>query len=673
MGRKIACLLGCPDEDNPARLCIAYDSDGDELAACDVRSVRDALKLHDFEPHVVPRDRKRETDVVAYVQDLFADCGPSDEVVFYFSGHGRIPNRDFELVLSETESISGHQLLRLLGRCKARDKLVILDCCFGGAIEDLTRLFPEQIPGLRLLVAALGLQRALHDPEVCGSYFSHFLYEALTTPSLWGLPSSGGLADQHGNLDSNALIVWLQKRLNEIAGRHVRVPTEAPTPLALPRLPQGFSVLRLKRDQSFGYLEHHQHALRAAINKAGITAEAAAASYAWCTARQLGDALPEPEALTGVAAIIDALVHRKAFYLASDALKLPLISFVAHLKRDLPDSSPLDDWLRDALAWLVQDRRVPLDHINDAQRVDHATSATTAQPHRPPCLLIEVAPANPPLRGYQVSWDSIDDKGDTRRKADRDAPVTLADLPGAIAAILPDALGVSRGAHIELVLPAALLADDDLLDRLERLGCWASAQHGAQGPLADGHLAHERPLVLRCWERWGSTACDAERFGGWRLREHWRERGDCLHQAPAKPCLDWIDATASADLANPAKRLLHAPRLDQRPLALGLGAPIPTDQLEPLLRTGAPILLWPRRVGPTADEAMGLQAELRDRCGHHGLTALPRALHEHRRYRACTPAADDGAPSLSLLWDTPDLLKYDQPPDDPDLMFEAPP
>jgi hypothetical protein len=663
--RKIACLLGCPDEDDALRLCIAYD--GDELAACDVRSMRDALARHGFETHVVPRDRRRETDVVAFVQDLLADCARSDQVVFYFSGHGRIPDREFELALSQTESISGHQLLRVLRRCAARDKLLILDCCFGGAIEDLTRLLPEQSGDLRLLVAATGRQRALHDPAICGSYFSYFLCEALNNSCLWGLASTGGLADALGNVGSNALVIWLQERLREVAQRHVLVPTAIPTPLAFPRLPDGFTVLRLNLDQPLGYPDSHAPALRAAIIEGGITAETAAASYAWCAAHQLGDTLPEPETLSGVTAIIDALMHPRAFYLAGDDLKLPVISFVAHLNRGLPESNPLDDWLRQVLAWLYGQPGLKRDDINDAQRVEAVATAAPTQPQRPPCLLIEVARALPPSPGFQVSWDAIDARGDTRRKADRGASVSLAELPAAIAAILPAALDASRGARIELVLPAALLADDDLIDRLERLACWADMQHGSEGALADGHLAHERPFALRCWERWGSTALDAERCGGWRLREHWRERAACLDQASAKHCLDWIDATAGADLAHPARRLLHAPRLDQRPLALGLGAPIPTDQLEPLLRTGAPILLWPRRVGLSARDAVALQRDLRERCADRGLAALPRALHDRRRCRA------GGSDALSLLWDTPDLLKYDQPPDDPDLMFEAPP
>jgi hypothetical protein len=668
-GRKIACLLGCPDENDPARLCIAYD--GDELAPCDVRSMRDALERHGFKTHVVPRDRKRETEVVAYVQDLFADCDRSDEVVFYFSGHGRIPDREFELALSPTESITGYQLLRELRRCRARDKLLILDCCYAGAIEELTRLFPEQSLDLRVLVAAHGLQIALHDPAVYGSYFSHFLCEALTNPSLWCRPSAGGLVDPLGNLDSNALILWLQERVRAIAERRARLPTAIPTPLAFPRLPQGFTVLRLNLDQPLGYPQHYRHTLRAAIVESGISVETAAASYAWCASRQSGSALPEPETVGGLPDILDCLLDQARFYLAGDALKLPLLSFVAHLNHGLPDAQALDRWQRAALAWLYErGERLPIEHINEAQRIDRALPAARAQTQRPPCLLIEVAPANPPLRGYQVSWDAIDAKGETRRKADRGTPVGHADLPAAIAAILPTALGASRGARIELALPAALLADDGLIDRLERLHCWDGVDAAPDAGLKPGQLAHERPFVLRCWERWGSTERDAERYGGWRLREHWQDRGDCLGQPPTQPCLAWIGP--GADPVETAKRLLLAPRRGQRPLALGLHATLGADRFESLLGTGAPILLWPRRAGPTASDATDLERDFQDRCGDRGLAYLPRALHEHRCCPASAAAACAGTDALSLLWDTPDLLKYDQPPDDPDLMFEAP-
>jgi len=667
--RKIACLLGCPDEDDQARLCIAYD--GDELAACDVRSMRDALARHGFEPNVVPRHLQRRGEVFDHLVKLAVDEKPG-EFLFFFSGHGRYRRGKLELVLGPNQGLPAADLLEVLEDCKALTKLAILDCCFAGAIEaDLIRAldWPEQRNDLRLLLAANEGQRALHDPTQ-GSYFSRFICEALTDWTLWEPGSRHSFVDAHGDIGSHELVAWLRTRTDGLAKDLGLSAVQIPRPLALPRDPEGFRVLRLNLDRPLGYPEHLQAELRGAIAASATASDAAAASYAWCVARQSGTSLPESETLNGNTGIIDALLQPKAFYLDSDELKLPLISFLAHLKQGLVDGNAVDHWLRAALSWLYQSASLKMEHINDALRVDGALPAAASQRQRPPCLLIEVAPANPPLSGYQVSWDWIDAKGETRHKADRGAPVGHAGLPVAIAERLSTAFGVSRGARIELVLPAKLLADDDLIDRLERLPCWDAVTAAPDAALQPGQLAHERPFLLRCWERWGSTDIDAGRYGGWRLRQHWQDRSGCLSQSPSKPCLDWI---GSANAAAEAEARLIAPRLEQRPLALGLVGAIAADQFDRLLRTGAPILLWPRCNSPTTPEATALKKDLKTRCGEPGLAALPRALYEHRRYRASTAGACGGTYALSLLWDTPDLLKYDQPPDDPDLMFEAHP
>ena len=347
MGRKIACLLGCPDENDPARLCIAYD--GDELAPCDVRSMRDALGRHGFESCIVPPNLERRGQIADHLTDIARTCTAQDEFLFYFTGHGRYRNGVLEFSLGPKEALPASDLLRVMTNdCRAATKLAILDCCFAGAIEaDLIKAleWPRQCVDARLLLAATEGQRALHDP-MQGSYFTRFLCEALTDAALWERIRRSGFVDVQGNIDSDGLVAWLRNRTETVAQDNGLRPAQIPRPLALPQDSQGFRVLRLELDQPLGYPDYLQRSLREAIPASAISADAPAVSYAWCIARQSAAALPDLETLNGVTAIVDALLHPKAFFLDSDDLKLPLISFVAHLnprrRRRIPQAAGRD-------------------------------------------------------------------------------------------------------------------------------------------------------------------------------------------------------------------------------------------------------------------------------------------------------------------------------------------
>ena len=120
MDRKIALLLGRNDNDAELRWCIDYDGgDDDSLGECDVRRMRDALNQHHYEVHVVEQERRLATDIHQKLKDLTQACDSSDEMLFYFSGHGIWEDGRLELVFDKNERLLADTLLHDLRRCRA--------------------------------------------------------------------------------------------------------------------------------------------------------------------------------------------------------------------------------------------------------------------------------------------------------------------------------------------------------------------------------------------------------------------------------------------------------------------------------------------------------------------------------------------------------------------------
>jgi uncharacterized caspase-like protein len=161
------------------------------------------------------------------LRDLFEDF--DGDVLFFFSGHGAMTPWGGSLVTQEATSddigVPMDDVLLLANRSRARDVVIILDCCHSGdlgnppILQALTQPLSFLREGLTVLAASRPNELAY---EVSGSgLFSDALAEGL----------AGGAADHMGNVSAASLFLYAERLFDAWDQRPVyksytaRVPT----------------------------------------------------------------------------------------------------------------------------------------------------------------------------------------------------------------------------------------------------------------------------------------------------------------------------------------------------------------------------------------------------------------------------------------------------------------
>ena len=140
------------------------------------------------------------------IEKLFE--GTPEVALFYFSGHGLIKSTGGYLVSSDyssyDEGINMDDILKLANKSKARDKVIILDCCHSGKFgnPDFGESSLTQISdGLTVLTACRDDQTALEVNG--GGVFTSLLLDAF----------EGGAADLRGNVTPGSLYAYVDEAL----------------------------------------------------------------------------------------------------------------------------------------------------------------------------------------------------------------------------------------------------------------------------------------------------------------------------------------------------------------------------------------------------------------------------------------------------------------------------
>jgi len=141
------------------------------------------------------------------VRDLFMD-GNSDITLFYFSGHGMITSIGGFVITTDTESydegVAMDEILSYANESKAREKIIILDCCHSGAFGSPTisgKNVSEISEGMIVLTAALPSQQAIEEKG--HGIFTSLLAEALT----------GAASDLLGQVTPGAIYHYVDQAL----------------------------------------------------------------------------------------------------------------------------------------------------------------------------------------------------------------------------------------------------------------------------------------------------------------------------------------------------------------------------------------------------------------------------------------------------------------------------
>ena len=185
-------LHGCVNDANS--LAAIIESNGDGSPNFDVKLITC--------PNVqVTRPVLREA-----IEQLFS--GDSDMALLYFSGHGYIKSTGGYLVTVDAkkydEGVSMDEVLSLANQSKAKNKVIILDCCHSGAMGSPalgTNSVAQLSEGLSVLTASRDSEYAM---EIGGAgVFTSLVIDAL----------KGGAADVRGNISPGSLYAYVDEAL----------------------------------------------------------------------------------------------------------------------------------------------------------------------------------------------------------------------------------------------------------------------------------------------------------------------------------------------------------------------------------------------------------------------------------------------------------------------------
>ena len=216
----------------PANIRLRY-------AQHDAQRMQAALELPHCGFHVVAPDRE-PVPTSSTVRDLLystADaCEPDDSLLFYFGGHGLPQSGVLFLLLddSDTSRLLGTALpvshvVEALKFCRARNKVLILDCCHAGSIVTTagfrsgeTRLRAQdavQAENFVALMASDFIERAYELDTLGGGFMTTHVVNALTVNLF---DATGG----RGELTLDGLKTWLDVKWNEYRelNEHANVP-----------------------------------------------------------------------------------------------------------------------------------------------------------------------------------------------------------------------------------------------------------------------------------------------------------------------------------------------------------------------------------------------------------------------------------------------------------------
>jgi hypothetical protein len=152
-------------------------------------------------------DVSTKSDLKGYIRELFH--GFADTTLFYFSGHGffdelgggYLVTPDYKL---NDEGVSMDELLTIANESKAKDRVIILDCCHSGALGSPKSLGGKNAhigEGVSILTASKVDEPSM---EINGhGIFTNLLLDAL----------QGGAADLRGHITPGSIYSYIDQAL----------------------------------------------------------------------------------------------------------------------------------------------------------------------------------------------------------------------------------------------------------------------------------------------------------------------------------------------------------------------------------------------------------------------------------------------------------------------------
>lgn len=163
----------------------------------EIRGLLEEADLCDFDDVRVLANPTR-AEAHEAIENLTAESVQEDLILFYFSGHGKLArDGSVSLVLNDTKEdrllstgLLGDQLRLMFNTSRARQRVIILDCCYAGAVGDegfkrasgdAVEALAQQFNGTFVLTASTKFQSAMECTETEGSVFTSCLVEGVRT------------------------------------------------------------------------------------------------------------------------------------------------------------------------------------------------------------------------------------------------------------------------------------------------------------------------------------------------------------------------------------------------------------------------------------------------------------------------------------------------------------
>lgn len=153
-----------------------------------------------------PKDTIDRATLRKAIEELFA--GDCDVALFYFAGHGYIKSTGGYLVTQDAkrydEGISMNDVLELANQSRAKDKVILLDCCHAGAMGTPT------ITGnnIAFLSEGLSVLTASRDSESALEVNGKGVFTSLVADAL-----HGGASDLRGHITPGSIYAYVDQAL----------------------------------------------------------------------------------------------------------------------------------------------------------------------------------------------------------------------------------------------------------------------------------------------------------------------------------------------------------------------------------------------------------------------------------------------------------------------------
>ncbi len=152
------------------------------------------------------KDVPTKSELKSLIRELFK--GDNDIALFYFSGHGSVNEFDGYVVTpdhaKDDPGVSMNDILLLANESQAKNKIIILDCCFSGNMGS-----PMSIGGETALIKeGVIILTASRDNEYSMEIRGHGVFTQLLLDAL-----QGGAADLNGHITPGSIYAFIDQAL----------------------------------------------------------------------------------------------------------------------------------------------------------------------------------------------------------------------------------------------------------------------------------------------------------------------------------------------------------------------------------------------------------------------------------------------------------------------------